>query len=84
MIYCQYLPWCQQLVLGPVPDLDPVMTRLSVWGTEHAELLYEPELDWTGGLCLEKGSDYTLKKTCNFYGQITATLMPVVDRNNYG
>ena len=25
-----------------------------------------------------------LKKTCNFYGQIPATLMPVVDCNNYG
>ena len=25
-----------------------------------------------------------LKKTCNFYSQIPATLMPVVDRNNYG
>ena len=25
-----------------------------------------------------------LKNTCNFYGQIPATLMPVVDLNNYG
>ena len=27
---------------------------------------------------------YTLKKTCNFYGQIPAILMPVVDHNSYG
>ena len=27
---------------------------------------------------------YTLKNNRNFYGQIPATLMPVVDRNNYG
>ena len=27
---------------------------------------------------------HTLKKICNLYGQIPATLMPVVDRNNYG
>ena len=27
---------------------------------------------------------HTLKNNRNFYGQIPATLMPVVDRNNYG
>ena len=37
-----------------------------------------------GNLIMKISISALFKKTCNFYGQIPATLMPVVDRNNYG